>query len=101
VQGGVVPVLFSEAFAKYGTKLKSVNWSVSAENDQGQLILSLWKYRFEKPDGKTLPNRDFVDRWSGNGNKEFRQRIDKAFKSKPVVRVVVARTNDIDVVERW
>jgi hypothetical protein len=94
-----VPVLFSEAFAKYGAKLKNVNWSVSAENSEGQLVVSLWKHRFDKPDGKTILYRDFVDRWSGNGNKEFRERIDKAYKSKQVVRVVIARTNDVDVVE--
>jgi len=92
-------MLFSEAFAKYGAKLKNVNWSVSAENCAGELVVSLWKHRFLKPQGNSIVYKDFVDRWAGHGNKEFRERLDKAFANKQVVRAVIARTNNIDLVE--
>jgi len=92
-------VLFSEAFAKYGAKLKNVNWSVSAENEDGELVVSLWKHRFSKPQGNSIKYQDFVNRWSGHGNKEFRKRIEKAFNQGQVVRAVIARTSDVTAVE--
>jgi hypothetical protein len=96
---GGTTVLLSEAFSRYGAKLKNVYWSVSAENDSDELVVSLWKHRFLKPEVSSIRYQDYVDRWSGHGNKEFRERIDKAFTGKQVVRVVVARTNNVDAVE--
>lgn len=90
----------SDEFRKYGAKLKNVNWSVSAENDKGELVVSLWAHYFEKANGKTIKYVDRVSRWSGHGNTEFRERIDKAFKSSQTVRVVIAKTNNVDAVNR-
>lgn len=39
-----------ECFARYGAKLKNVNWSVSAENLRGELVVSLWNQFFVLPD---------------------------------------------------
>jgi len=93
-------MLISEAFAKYGAKLKNVNWSVSAENESGELILSLWRHYFEKPEGNTIKYVDRVTRWSGNGNAEFRKRIEKAFHSNQVVRCVISKTDNKASVDR-
>lgn len=92
-------MLLSEAFARYGAKLKNVNWSVSAENSDGELVVSLWKHHFLKPKNNTISYQDRVSRWSGHGNKEFRERIEKAYNQKQVIRVVIVRTNDVAVVE--
>ena len=84
----------SDEFAKYKANLKNVNWSVSAENPEGELVVSLWDQFFEKPFGGKIKYVDRVTRWSGHGNTEFRTRIDKAFKTAQVVRVVIARTEN-------
>lgn len=90
----------SEAFSKYGATLKNVNWSVSAENDDGELVLSLWKHKFDRDGENRNKYIDRVSRWSGHGNKEFRSRIDKAFSSKQVVRAVISRTDNEKAVDR-
>jgi uncharacterized lipoprotein len=84
----------SEAFAKYGATLNNVNWSVSAENEAGELILSLWQHYFKRPEGNTIKYVDRVSRWSGNGNAEFRKRIEKASKTNQVVRSVISKTDN-------
>ena len=81
-------------FAKYGAKLKNTNWSVSAENEAGELVCSLWNHFFHKGDPGTVKYVDKVSRWSGNGNHEFRENIAKAYDTNQVIRVVIARTND-------
>ena len=84
----------SDEFRGYGAKLKNIYWSVSAENDKGELILSLWSHYFEKANGKTIRYTDNASRWSGPGNKEFRNRMDKAYKTSQNIRVVIATTNN-------
>ncbi len=82
-------------FAKYGAKLKNVNWSVSALNEKGELVCSLWNQFFQKgTEPKTIVYADRVSRWSGHGNNEFRANIEDAFKNKRIIRAVIARTND-------
>jgi len=68
-----------DSFAKYGATLKNVNWSVSAENDAGELVVSLWNQFFSKPENGRIKYIDNVSRWSGHGNAEFRERIAKAY----------------------
>jgi len=92
--------MLSEAFAKYGAKLKNVNWSVSAENERGELILSLWQHYFEKPEGSAIKYVDRASRWSGNGNVEFKKRIEKAFQTNQVVRCVISKTDNKASVDR-
>ena len=89
----------TEAFAKYDATLQNHNWSVSAENQAGELVVSLWKQYFAKPDGNIIRYVDRVSRWKGLGNKEFRERIKKAYSFGQVVRVVMATTNDENAVE--
>lgn len=89
-----------EAFQLYGAVQKNLNWSVSAENKAGELVVSLWLHHFAEPVGKTIRYIDKVSRWSGLGNKEFRKNIDKAFSSGQVVRAIIARTSDEDAVDK-
>lgn len=92
-------VLFSEAFAKYGAKLKNLYWSVSAQSSDGALVISCWKHRFSKPQGNTITYKDYVERWSGPGNQELRANLDKALETKQRIRAVIARTSDVESVE--
>lgn len=89
-----------DCFAKYGAKLKNVNWSVSAENPKGELVVSLWNQFFTPPDNGKTKYIDNVTRWSGHGNAEFRERIQKAYEINQSVRVVIARTNDEEAIRR-
>ena len=92
-------MLYTEAFARYKAKLKNVNWSVSAESTNGELIISLWKHRFAKPEGNTIKYVDFVTRWKGPGSNELRARLQEAHINEQVIRPVIARTSDVKAVE--
>jgi hypothetical protein len=89
-----------DCFAKYGATLKNVNWSVSSENNKGELVVSLWQQFFTKPENGVIKYVDCVSRWSGHGNIEFRERIAKAYDTNQPVRVVIARTDDEDAVRK-
>lgn len=91
----------SEAFRKYGAKLKNVNWSVSSWANDHTLVVSLWRHHELK--GKpsdVLAFGDRFDRWSGPGNSEFRANLARAFEIGASVRLVIARTIDSDHVQR-
>ncbi|MEQ1775349.1 MAG: hypothetical protein ABL891_16355 [Burkholderiales bacterium] len=40
-----------------------------------------------------------MSRWRGPGNAEFRRNVEKAFREKSSVRLIVSRTEDTDYVE--
>ena len=87
----------TEAFAKYGAKLKNFVWSVAAKNNRGELVLSLWKQYF-KPGVGVITYIDKASRWKGPGNNEFRLYLDAAFKNGQIIRAVIGRTNDEEAV---
>src|SRR5688500_16939893 len=88
-----------EAFARYGAGLRNVQWSVSAWTADGSLVVSLWEHHRRKSEKGTLEFAANADRWRGPGNSEFRENIDKAFKEKSPVRLIVVRTTEVDRVE--
>lgn len=84
---------FSEAFAKYGAKLKNVQWSVCADAPDGALVVSLWQDLFEPPkDGSIFYRGSFSD-WSGPGNSEFRVKVTHAFNTNQNINLVISRVN--------
>ncbi|MEJ7929886.1 MULTISPECIES: hypothetical protein [Ramlibacter] len=88
------------AFAAYGAVLKNPQWSVSAWTPSGELVVSLWDHHFRK--GAPPGMMDFADsfaRWSGHGNKEFRENLSKAYAAESRIRLVVAKTDQIAHVE--
>lgn len=89
----------SDAFAKYGARLKNVNWSVSPWNPTGELVLSLWAQHYRKGEDGSAEYPGKLSRWSGPGNNEFRVDIADAFERKSPVRLVVVQTESIDHVE--
>jgi hypothetical protein len=89
----------ADCFAKYGATLKNVNWSVSAENSQGELVVSLWQQFFKGQSG-VMKYTDRVSRWSGHGNIEFSKRIAKAYDTNQPVRVVIARADDEEAIRK-
>lgn len=89
-----------DAFARYGAKLKNVQWSVSAWAPDGSLVVSMWEHhrRKDTPPG-TLVFEGSASRWRGPGNTEFRANIAQAFETAAKVRLVIARTKDVAHVE--
>jgi hypothetical protein len=88
-----------DAFAKYGAKLRNVQWSVSAWAPDGSLVLSLWAHHYKKGPRKSAEYIGRTSRWSGPGNQEFRENLARALKEKSRVRLVISSTEEIDHVE--
>lgn len=88
------------AFARLGATLHNVQWSVSAWNTSGELVVSLWQHHYNpKSATGTAEYRDRLDRWSGPGNSEFRRNVALAFREHRVVRLVVASTQATEYVQ--
>lgn len=92
-------MLISEAFAKYKAKQKNVNWSVSAFNDSGELVVSLWEQYLNKTDRSSYTYIDRVSRWSGHGNKEFIENLNIADEKNSKFKIIIARTNKPEIVD--
>ena len=90
---------FAEAFAKYGAKLRNVQWSVCAEAPDGSLVVSLWEHHFSPASKGTVQCRDSFARWSGPGNAEFRVCVQRAHATGQRVKVVIAHASDPDAVQ--
>ena len=88
-----------DAFARYGASLHNVQWSVSAWARDGSLVVSLWQHHRRNGVPGTLEFADKASRWTGPGNNEFRRNVQKAFESGANVRLVIARTKEIDRVQ--
>ena len=56
---------FSECFKKYGARLANPMWAVSAEADDGSIVVSCWSNYFSRQDRKILRYTDTLSRWEG------------------------------------
>lgn len=88
-----------EAFSRYGSTLRNVQWSVSAWTSEGQLVVSLWDHHRRKGMPNTLEFAASANRWRGPGNNEFRENVARAFESAATVRLVIVRTEEVARVE--
>lgn len=89
-----------DAFAQYDATQRNVQWFVSAWAADGSLVVSMWEHHRRKstPPGM-LEFEGSANRWRGPGNAEIRANIAQAFAAGSRVRLVVARTNDVALVE--
>lgn len=94
-------ISFSDCFLKYGAKLVNPMWAVSAEADDGSIVISCWANYFSRPDKNVLRYTDTLSRWQGNGpgNKLLREHIDLAIKKNRPIRLVIATTPHIKHIE--
>lgn len=88
-----------EAFARYGAKLRNIQWSVSAWATDESLVVSQWAHHYRKGPSGSAEYVDSLDRWRGPGNLEFRENVAKAFAEGKEVRLVVASTLETEHVE--
>ena len=91
---------FTEAFAKYGAKLKNVQWAVSSIGKDGSIIMSCWSH-YMKKHGDGLRYQDRLSRWSGNaaGNNLLREHLQKAVDEQLSIKAVIASTKEKDKVD--
>jgi len=87
----------SAEFAKLGARLVNNQWAVSALTG-AELVASLWFHRLKSENGQ-LVYRDYLGRWSGHGNRLFAQHLEVAKSDQRPVRLVVARTDDVALIE--
>ena len=88
-----------EAFAKYRAVQRNVQWSVSAWNANGELVVSLWAHHQRPNTPGAMEFEAYASRWEGPGNREFRENVQKAFEAQSNVRLVIARTDEVKRVE--
>ena len=89
----------TEAFARYGAVLRNSQWSVSAWAPDGSLVVSLWDHHYRKGPPGTMEFVGSLGRWTGHGNAEARENLAKAIVTKPKVRLVIVKTEEIARVE--
>lgn len=87
----------SAEFAKLGARLVNNQWAVSALTGT-ELVASLWFHRLKSENGQ-LVYRDYLGRWSGHGNRLFAQHLEVAKADQRPVRLVVARTDEVALIE--
>lgn len=88
-----------EAFAKYGAALRNVQWSVSAWAPDGSLVLALWAHHYRKGEDGFPEYFGSAARWSGPGNKEFRENLARAKSENALIRLVISSTEHKDHIE--
>lgn len=89
----------TRAFAEYGARLKNPQWSVSAWLPEGTLVVCLWDHHCRKGFAGTMEFSGSLERWSGHGNKEFRENLSKAFVAESNIRLVIVTTKETARVE--
>jgi len=87
------------AFSEYGATLRNPQWSVSAWLPDGTLVVCLWDHHYRKGPTGTMEFSGLLDRWSGHGNKEFRENLTKAFAAKSNIRLIIVTTKETARVE--
>lgn len=88
-----------DAFLKYKAEQRNVQWSVSAWNPDGELVISVWAHHQLPNTPGAMEFEAFASRWAGPGNKEFRENVQRAFETNASLRLVIAKTDEIKRVE--
>lgn len=88
-----------DAFLKYRAVQRNVQWSVSAWNPDGELVVSVWAHHQRPNTPGAMEFEAFASRWAGPGNKEFRENVQRAFETNSSLRLVIAKTDEIKRVE--
>jgi len=92
---------YTAAFRAFGAKLTNPMRAYSAITQDGAMVLSCWSHKF-KLNGSTLTYADRLSRWEPNtpGKDLLTQHLTKAVAEALDVRLIVATTDEPDVIER-
>lgn len=89
----------TDAFARYGAALRNPQWSVSAWTPDGSLVVSIWEHHYRKGPPGTMEFADSLARWSGHGNREFRDNLARAHAAGSPLSLVIVRASDPSAVD--
>lgn len=96
----------TQAFAKYGAKIRNPRNVYSAIAEDGSLVISCWFHYFSRPEDEDVALRysDRLSRMRGKGGKLpgknlLKEHLEQAFREELVVRPVIATTPETDVVD--
>lgn len=92
---------FTDAFRAYGATLANPQWAYSSIASDGSMVISCWAHKLKFANGM-LTYTDRLSRWNLNapGKNLLTEHLRKAFDERLDVRLVIARTDQPDVVER-
>ena len=92
----------TEAFARYGAKLKNRMWAYTAIATDGSFVFSCWNHRLKPKPGGLLRYEDNMTRWAGNvrGKNLLRDHLKQAFQGNLRVRLVVATAKDPELIDK-
>jgi hypothetical protein len=92
---------YTQAFRSYGAKLANPIWTDSAIAGDGALVLSCWSHKFKFAKGVlTYSDRLSHRQADTSGKKLLAEHLSTAREQSLVVRMVVATTDQPDVVDR-
>jgi hypothetical protein len=92
---------FSDAFRAFGATLANPQWAYSSIASDGSMVISCWAHKL-KLANRVLTYTDRLSRWHLNapGKNLLTEHLRKAHDEDLDVRLVIAKTNQPEVVER-
>lgn len=92
---------FSDAFRAFGATLTNPQWAYSSIASDGSMVISCWAHKL-KLANRVLTYTDRLSRWNLNapGKNLLTEHLRKAHDERLDVRLVIARTDQPEVVER-
>ena len=91
----------TRAYKEYDAALKNVQWSISAWNTKGELVVSLWEHSRVKgsPSGTVQFRNGRPMSYDSNGQKEFLENVEKAHQTNSDLRLVLVKAEDPGSIE--
>jgi len=91
----------TRAYKEYDATLRNVQWSISAWNSKGELVVSLWEHSRIKnsPSGTVQFKNGRPMTYDSNGQKEFLKNVEKAHAEESIVRLVLVKAEDPSSIE--
>jgi hypothetical protein len=94
-------ISFTDAFRAFGATLANPQWAYSSIAKDGSLVISCWSHKL-KLVNRVLIYTDRLSRWKLNspGKNLLTQHLSAAYDNSLDVRLVIATTDQPDVVDR-
>jgi hypothetical protein len=92
---------FTDAFRAFGATLANPQWAYSSIARDGTLVISCWSHKLSYAN-RVLTYNDQLSRWHLNspGKNLLAQHLSHAWNARLDVRLVIATTDQPDVVDR-
>lgn len=93
---------YREAFKRYGAVPRNSQWAFSAVAEDGAIVLSCWEHYLKLAENGVQRYTDTLSRRKHkiHGAPLLEEHLKLALKENRVIRLIVAYTKEIDVVDR-